>query len=195
MPVWAMPSGEWKTITNPSSVSRARSGQSVAATPPAIGSGTEIATLDYDKVDDDEATYLDIDAATDSYYPYLMWEWEIPLYGSAGMFSKLVLSHWVWAYAYRTTKSGNQYGCKLYVWNAATSSWTLADSSTTTTKDQLAHTVNTDWTTALNFIVSGTARLHACLIGTYPKTTGYISRIRVDQMAGVFKAPDGWMMR
>jgi len=195
MPNWGIPNGEWKAITNPSSTHVARSGQSSTATPPAIGSGTEIATLDYDKVDDDEGTYLDIDAATDAYYPYLMWEWRIPLYGAAKAFNKLMLSHWCWAYGYRTSKSGSLYGCKLYVWNAATSSWTLADSSTTTTKDQLAHTVNTDWTTALNYVVSGTGRLHACLIGTYSKPTGYISRIRVDQMAYVFKSPDGWLLR
>ena len=49
MPSWGPPSGEWKNITNPSSSSVARSGQCSTATPPAIGSGTEIATLDYDK--------------------------------------------------------------------------------------------------------------------------------------------------
>lgn len=194
MPNWAPPNGEWKSITNPSSTHVARSGQSSIATPPAIGSGTEIATLDYDEIDDNDGTYLNIDASTTNYYPYLMWEWRIPLCGDAKAFHKIIFSHWCWGYGYRSTKSGALYGCKLYVWNAATSAWELVDSSTTSTKDQLSHTVPY-WDTALNYVVSGTGRLHACLIGTYAKPIGYISRIRVDHVACVFKSADGWMLR
>ena len=195
MPVWTPPNGEWKAIVNPSTSHVARSGQCATATPPAIGTGTELATLDYDRIDDGDDIYLDIDVATTNYYPYLMWEWVVPLAGAARSFNRLIFSHWCWGYGYRTNMFATQYGCKLYVWNAASAVWELIGSSTASSKDQLAHTVNTDWTTALNYVVSGTGRLHACLIGTYPKLLGYVNRLRVDQTVAFFKSPDAGMLR